>query len=66
MRANEILTENYFIEDDKVSPFDSRSTRRFGITLKEINRRRKRKEMQKVLDAERKAFLPTMYNQPEQ
>jgi len=66
MRASEILLENYFIEDDKLSPFDHHSTRRFGITLKEINRRRRRKEMQKILDQERKKFLPTMYNQPTQ
>lgn len=66
MRATEILSENYFIEDDKLSPFDGQSTRRFGITLKEINRRRRRKEMQRILDQERKRFLPSMYNQPQQ
>jgi hypothetical protein len=63
MRFQE-LNERYEAEDDKINTLKLDDTRRAKITLKHLNKLRKKRELDKLEDSERVANLSKIYGKP--
>lgn len=61
MRHRDILKEYYSPEDDKLSVRGKQDTRRPKISLKQLNKIRKRRELKKFEEEKRKRSLPLIY-----
>lgn len=57
----EILNEYYSPENDKLLQKGKDDLRRPKITLKSLNSMRKRRDIKRFEESERKKFLPNMY-----
>ena len=60
MRFQE-LNERYEAEDDKINTLKLNDTRRAKITLKHLNKLRKKRELDKLEDSERQKNLSKIY-----
>ena len=60
MRFQE-LNERYEAEDDKINTLKLNDTRRAKITLKNLNKLRKKRELDKLEDSDRQKNLSKIY-----
>ncbi len=60
MRFQE-LNERYEAEDDKINTLKLNDTRRAKITLKHLNKLRKKRELDKLEDSDRQKNLSKIY-----
>tara|TARA_B100000902_G_scaffold36868_1_gene44057 strand:- start:2690 stop:2887 length:198 start_codon:yes stop_codon:yes gene_type:complete len=63
MRFQE-LREYYEAEDDNINTLKVNDTRRARITLKHLNKLRKKRELDKLEDGERQQNLSKIYGKP--
>jgi hypothetical protein len=61
MKKNEIITENYDMEDDEYMKAELSDTRRPRLTIRHLNKLRKLKDARTMQDQERSGFVKKMY-----
>lgn len=61
MKKNEIINENYDMEDDEYMKAELSDTRRPRLTIRHLNKLRKLKDARGIEDQERSSFVKKMY-----
>lgn len=62
MKARDMLVEFYDAADDDIASRDYDNTRRPRLTMAQLHRLRKAKDMERADNAAHMAFIPDMYN----
>lgn len=61
MKASELLVEMYDFADDNVGVANMKAARRPRLTLMQLQKLRKSRDVRRVADAQHSSFLPDIY-----